>query len=177
MLEGDLRAGDLALVGGAAELPDQLGALREAGGAERMALREETARRVRDELAAVRVVAVVDEFLRLAFLAETERLVREELVGGEAVVELDDLHVLRAEAGLLVDLVRARLGHVEADHLDHRVLLERRLVVGGHLLRRDPHRLRDAVLLRELVGAEDRRGRSAGRRTALIARERIEHVR
>jgi hypothetical protein len=41
----------------------------------------------------------------LAFLAETERLVRDELVRAEAVVQLDDLDVLRAEPGLLVDLV------------------------------------------------------------------------
>jgi hypothetical protein len=41
--------------------------------------------------------------------AQAERLVGQELVGGEAVVELDDLHVLGAEAGLLVDLLRAAL--------------------------------------------------------------------
>ena len=52
----------------AAQLPHELGALREAGGAERVALREQAARRVRDELAAVGVVAVPDELLGLAFL-------------------------------------------------------------------------------------------------------------
>ncbi len=80
----------------AAELPHELRALREPGGAERVALREQAARRVGDELAAVGVVAVPDELLGLALLAEAERLVGEELVGGEAVVELDDVHVLGA---------------------------------------------------------------------------------
>ena len=46
---------DLALVGRAAELPVELGALREAGGAERVALRDQAARRVHDPLAAVGV--------------------------------------------------------------------------------------------------------------------------
>src|SRR5688572_22328743 len=50
VLERNLRAFDLALFGGAAQLPHELGALREAGRAERMALREQTTRRVRDEL-------------------------------------------------------------------------------------------------------------------------------
>ena len=106
MLERDLGVLDLALVGLAAQLPHELGALREAGGAERVALREQAARGVGDELAAVGVVAVPDELLGLALLAEAERLVGEELVGGEAVVQLDDVDVLGAEARLLVDLLR-----------------------------------------------------------------------
>ena len=50
MLQGDLGALDLALVGLAAQLPDELGALREAGGAERVALGEQAAGRVGDDL-------------------------------------------------------------------------------------------------------------------------------
>src|SRR5437762_6372767 len=69
VLEGDLGAFDLAGVGLAAQLPDQLGALGEAGGAERVALGEQAAGGVGDELAAVGVVAVPDELLGLAFLA------------------------------------------------------------------------------------------------------------
>src|SRR4051812_46481513 len=115
VLQRDLGALDLAGFGLAAQVPDQLGALREAGGAERVALREQAAGRVGDELAAVGVVAVPDELLGAAFLAQAERLVGEQLVGGEAVVELDDVDVARADAGLLVDLGRGGLGHVVAD--------------------------------------------------------------
>ena len=69
MLERDLRALDLPLLRLAAQLPHELGALREARGAERVALREQAARWVRDELAAVGVVAVPDELLGFTFLA------------------------------------------------------------------------------------------------------------
>ena len=106
VLERDAGAFYLALVGLAAELPDELGALGEAGGAERVALGEEAAGGVGDEFAAVGVVAVPDELLGFAFFAEAEGFVGEELVGGEAVVELDDVDVFGADAGLLIDLAR-----------------------------------------------------------------------
>jgi hypothetical protein len=67
VLEGDLRALDLALVGLAAQLPVELGALREAGGAEGVALGDEAARGVDDPLAAVGDGAGVDELAALAF--------------------------------------------------------------------------------------------------------------
>ncbi len=108
MLQADARAFDLALVGLAAELPHELGALSEARRAERMALREQAAGRVRHPLAAVGVVAVLDELLGFALAGEPERLVREDLVRREAVVELDDVDVLRAEARLLIDGIRGR---------------------------------------------------------------------
>ena len=60
VLEGDLGAVDLALVGGAAQLPGQLAALGEAGGAERVALGDQAARRVDD-----RAVAAVGRRLGL----------------------------------------------------------------------------------------------------------------
>jgi hypothetical protein len=59
--------------------------------------------------AAVGVVAVPDELLGLALTAEPERLVGEQLVGGEAVVQLDDLHVLRAEPAWAYTLPRRLL--------------------------------------------------------------------
>ena len=82
------------LSGAAAQLLDQLGALRQAGGAQRMALAQQAARRVGDDLAAVGVVAVDDEFLGAADRAQAERLVAEQLVLREAVVQLDDVDVL-----------------------------------------------------------------------------------
>ena len=62
MLQRHLGAFDLTLVGRATELPHEFGALGEPGRAQRVALREQAARRVRDILAAVGVVAVEMNF-------------------------------------------------------------------------------------------------------------------
>src|SRR5262245_33202844 len=86
VLQRQPRTFDLALVGGAAQLMDQLGALRKARGTERMALAQQPARWIGHHLAAVRVVAVTDELLRAARRAQAERLVADQLVVGEAVV-------------------------------------------------------------------------------------------
>src|SRR3954447_22653773 len=92
VLERDLRAVDLAVVGLAAQLPRELGALREAGGPERVALGDQAARRVDDGAgAAVRRRLGIDELVAVPFLGEPERLVGDELVGREAVVELADV--------------------------------------------------------------------------------------
>ena len=66
-----LRALDLGRLGGAAQLPGQLVALGEAGGAERMALRQQAAGGIGHDLAAVGVVAGVDERLGAALRAQS----------------------------------------------------------------------------------------------------------
>ncbi len=175
MLQRYLCSGNLALVGRATKLPYELGALREARRAERMAFGQQAARRVGDDLTAVGVLCVPDKLLGLAFLAQPEALVRQDLVRSKAVVELADLHVLRPEPSLLVDLLRGVYGHVVADHLDH-ALLEAGRVVRRHRLRGDPHRGRVTMLLREVVRADDRGGGTASRRAALVARQRVEHL-
>src|SRR5450432_640695 len=175
VLERDLRVRHLALVGGAAQLPDELRALRDAGRAERMPLRQEASRWVRDDLPAVGVLLVPDELLGLALTAEAESFVGDDLVGREAVVELADLHVGRPEARLLVDLLRGIHRQVVADHLDQ-APLEARFVVGGHRLAGDPHRARMPVLAREVVGAHDGRSAAACGRAALVASERVEDL-
>ena len=96
VLQGGVDAVDLTLVGGAAQLPGQLGALGQPGGAERMALGDQPARRVDHPAAAVGGVAVVDQLGRLTLAAQPQRLVEQQFVGREAVVQLDDLEVLRA---------------------------------------------------------------------------------
>ena len=62
-----------------AYLPRQFGALGEAGGTERVALGDQAAGRVDDKLAAVGVVAAVDELAGLALGAQAQVLVREQL--------------------------------------------------------------------------------------------------
>ena len=68
-----------ACAGPALYLPGQLGALGQAGGAERVALGDEAARRVDDVLTAVRVLLLVNVLAGLADLAQAERLVGDEL--------------------------------------------------------------------------------------------------
>jgi hypothetical protein len=63
-------------------------------------------------------------FSRAAFGAQAQRLVGEQFVLREAVVQFDHVDIARADAGLLVDLVRGGLGHAVADDLAHVVRLE-----------------------------------------------------
>ena len=95
MLQAVAHALDLRRARAAAQLARQFVALREAGRAERMALRQQAARGIGDDAPAIGVVAVVDEGFRAAFRAKAERLVGDELVVSETIVQLDDLDVLR----------------------------------------------------------------------------------
>ena len=108
VLEGDLGAVDLALVGVAAQLPGQLGALREAGRPERVALGDQPAGGVDDDLAAVGGRLFLDQLVALALGGEAERFVGDQLVGAEAVVQLADVDLLGGDAGLLVGRGRRR---------------------------------------------------------------------
>ena len=175
MLQRDLRIRHLTLTGCAAQLPHKLRALRETGRTEWVSLREQTAGGVGDPLAAEGVVAIPDQLLGFAFFGETNRLVGQHFVCGEAVVKLDDLHIVRAEACLVVDLLRCDLRHVVADHLDHRGLKARREVC-RHRLAGDVDALADALPLREVLAAENRGGSTTRGRAALVARERIEDL-
>ncbi len=110
--------------------------LCQAGGAERVALGDESAAGIHHVLAAIGHVARLDQLATLACgkqgferwqagprflqhqsfihsfvhsssrtgLAEAEALVGDELVGGEAVVQLNDIHIRRANLGLRVRL-------------------------------------------------------------------------
>src|SRR5437867_25809 len=112
VLEAHLGSGDLPLVGLAAELPVELRALGEAGCAEWVPLGDEATRRVHDPLAAIGDGARVDQLAALAGLTQAEPLVGDQLVGREAIVQLDDVDVLRANARLLVDLLGGLARHV-----------------------------------------------------------------
>src|SRR5689334_6015740 len=103
VLQTDPRAFDLCRCRGTAKLPRQLVALREAGRAERMALRQETTGRIGDDATAIGVVAVIDELGRLALLAEAKTLIGDQLVLGEAVVQLDDVEIIRPDPCGLID--------------------------------------------------------------------------
>src|SRR5664279_1433180 len=85
MLQRQSRAVDLGCRGGAAQLTRQLIALREPGRAERMALRQQSAGGIGDELAAIGVVAIVDETLRATLRAKPEGFIGDQFVLGKAV--------------------------------------------------------------------------------------------
>src|SRR5690606_37499427 len=112
VLEGDLRAVDLTLVRGSAELPGEFGALREACCSEGVALRDEAAGRVDHPASAVGGVVGVDELAAVTFGAQSKCLVGQQLVGGEAVVEFDDVDVVGGDPGLGVYLLGGLAGHV-----------------------------------------------------------------
>ena len=176
VLQREPRALDLALLGLAAQLPHQLGALRQAGRAQRVALRQQPAGRVGDDAPAVGVVAVEDELLGRAFGREAERLVGDQLVGGEAVVQLDDVDVLGADAGLLVDLASRRPRPCRS----RRACACRRCRRCSACRWSSPARRCARCVSRPWLRAnssraDDRRGRAAGRRAALQPRQRIEH--
>ena len=88
---------DLSFVGGAAQLPGQLGALRQPRRTERMSLGDQAAGRVDHPPPAVCGVVVVDELRCLTLGAQAEGFVQQQLVGGEAVVQFDHLEVVRPE--------------------------------------------------------------------------------
>ena len=93
MLERHARARHLARIGAAAQLVGQFKTLCQAGGAERMAFREQAARRIGDDLAAIGVVAIGDEGCGLAFGAQAQCLVADQLILCEAVVKFDQVEV------------------------------------------------------------------------------------
>src|SRR3546814_19647953 len=130
MLERMAGAFDLAPVGAAAQLMREFEALRETRRAERMALGKQPARGVGDHLAAIAVVAIVDEFLGAALGAEAERLIGDEFVGGETVVKLDHRDIVGADAGFLIDLARGFLRTVVTDDLNHPRLAPRPCKIG-----------------------------------------------
>ena len=134
-----------------------------------MTLGEQTARGIDHPLAAIGDVTFIDQLLGAAFLAQAQGLVGDQLIGGEAVVQFDDIHVLRSQAGLLVDVLGGLLGHVIAHHLDHGVFVERGLHVGDHGLTDDVDWLVLGVLLGEFLGAHDGGAGAAGGRAALQA--------
>ena len=115
MLQRNGGGGDEPVIGPAAELPGQLGALGEAGGAERVAFGDEAAGRVDDAAAAVGDVAVADHEVGFARRAEAETVEGDELVGGEAVVEFDEGDLRGRDVSFGAGDPGGVLGHAVAD--------------------------------------------------------------
>ena len=149
----------------------QLVALGQPGRAQRMPFRQQAAGRIGDDLAAIGIVAVFDKALGFAQRAQAEALVGEQFVLRKAIVQLADIDVVRADAGVFIDFFGRALGHLEAHQVDHRLALEAARGVGRHCLRQDLHLRREAVFVGE--GARDQQGGGAatGRRACHQARQ------
>ena len=129
-----LQTFDLTLVSRAAQLMGQLVALGKTGGAQRVTLGQQAARRIDHHLAAVGVVAIEHELLGAAFRAEAQAFVGQQFVMGEAVVQFADADILRADPGFLVDLGGRLTGHADADDADQRRWIEGVRLIGDQRL-------------------------------------------
>ena len=85
---------DLTLVGRPAQLRGELGALGEAGSAQRVALGDQPAGGIDHPAATVGGVTLVQEQVAVALGGQTQRLSAERLVGREAIVRLDHVDVV-----------------------------------------------------------------------------------
>jgi hypothetical protein len=180
VLEGHLCALDLALLGVAAQLPGQFGALGQAGRPQRVALGDQAAGGVDHDLAAEGRRFGLHQFVRLALVGEPQCFVGDQLVGAEAIVELADVDLVWADLGLLVGQPRRRLRHVRADDR-HAVgrLVEGGAEVGDHRLADDLDRpVPEPVLVDVALGGDDGAGRAVGGRRALQLGQRVvDHLR
>ena len=105
MGQADLGLGDLAVAGLAPEVMADLPDVGDPGGGDGVALGFQAARHVDRRGAVAPGGAGLEEVDRPALLAQHEVVVVDELGGGEAVVELDQIEILRSHAGLLVGLL------------------------------------------------------------------------
>lgn len=149
-------------------MPHQLRALREARRPQRVALGDEPARGVDDDLAAIRDAALADQLVRPARRRQPQEVDGDHLVGAEAVVQLAHAAVARLDAGLGVGRPGGVLRHLAAHEVDG-AAGEERGRVGGQALARDE----DSLLLevrprvQEGLGDQHRGGAAVGRRAAL----------
>src|SRR5581483_2592737 len=102
--QADLGVGDLAVAGLAPEVVADLPDVGDAGGGDGVALGLQAARHVDRRRAVPPAGAGLEEVDRPTLLAEHAVVVVDELGGGEAVVQLDEVEVLRPDAGGLVGL-------------------------------------------------------------------------
>src|SRR4029450_4685043 len=101
----DLGALDLTVAGLAAQVVADLPDVGDAGRRDRVALRLQAARDVDRRLAVTPRGTGQEEVGGAALLAQVQVVVVHQLGGGEAIVQLDEVEVLGADAGLLVRLL------------------------------------------------------------------------
>src|SRR5689334_18341883 len=108
MRQPDPRAVDLAATRLAAQMRRHFVDIGDAGGAERMTLREKPARNVDRDAAAKLRLAAVDHAPGFAVLAEAEIFVMHELGSRKAIMQLDEIEIVRAEPGHFISRLRRK---------------------------------------------------------------------
>src|SRR6266849_1939219 len=164
----DLRIRDLPLLRATVlrQMPHDLADVRDAGRAQRMALREQSARYIDRPLAAeVRMdsAALVDKLACLAVAAEPEVLVMHQLGRREAVMQFREAHVSRSDPRHLVRLLGCA-PRERADIAQREIAL--RIRVGGEHRCRHLCTLPSARELLQLVLADENRACGAVARRA-----------
>src|SRR5947199_1403112 len=169
--EATASAVDLARAGLAAELRDDLRDLRGARRADRMALGLQAARRVDGDLTAEARATLFGGAATGARLEEAEPLGGDDLGDREAVVQLDDVPVAGAEAGLTI----RRGGGALRGRNSRQVAL----VAEQHPVRRgrgSEHPDGLAVAPRDLFGGQHERRAAVAERAAVEELERVGDV-
>src|SRR5579875_1981933 len=161
----DLGTGDLAIACLPAEVMADLPDVGDAGCRDGVALGFEPAGHVDRHPPVPPGSSAVEEIDRPAGLAEHQVVVVDQLCGGETVVELDEIEVLRADAGSLVGLARTVAGDGVDVGEDLAALFPR---IGGEDRSRDLHRAASLLERERLeLGVRDDDGR---RRTVAVRR-------
>ena len=108
--EADLGALDLTVARLAAQVRRHLEDVGDTRRTDRVTLRDQAAADVDRDLAVAPRAALVDELAGLARRAELQVVVVDQLGGREAVVQLDEVEILRVDARRLVRLLAPRCG-------------------------------------------------------------------
>lgn len=133
MLQSKSGTTDLSFISNALELPAKFGALGKTGGSERMALGNEAAAWVYYAFgSSVGKVTLIDRLSGFTWFAKPNGLISTEFVCREAVVEFDDVDLVRVDASLLVNLLGAVPGHVSADNIHRTFCFKARGLVSRH---------------------------------------------
>ena len=95
-----------------------------------MALGNEATARVNDTPPAVGEIVAVNSFTSLTFFAKAKKLIRDQLITAEAVVELNNVDILRSDSCHFVGLFGGIFGHRPSDQVDHRTIKSVGLICG-----------------------------------------------
>ena len=119
MLQSNSRIRYLSFHSHAAELPAKFGALSQASCSKWVTLGDKTSAWVDDTASAtIGEVITVDCLACLSFLTKAKGFVCNELISAKAVVELDNIDLVRSDSGHLVSFLSGGLCHAASDQIN-----------------------------------------------------------
>lgn len=168
VLQAVLGPRDMPVIRPPAQVPDQLRTLGQPRGAQRVALGDESPRRVNHNLAAIGNVPVADQLVRFSRFRKPQRINRHHFIRAEAIVQLADAALVWANACLGEREARGVMRHVEPDEVDGAARKQRGRV-GREALACNQHGLVAEVRARveKVLGDEDSGGAAVRGRAAL----------